>query len=419
MKDKLKKVWDAALKNSKYVFPVIVCAAVAITVVIALRAGGVRNEELNQIGETLVSTDTTQQTSSSEANEDAPLVKNENAEIHNLIASYYSALAYGDEATLNSVCDNVEEMEMLWFLETSKYVEYYPELEIYTKPGFGEGETIAYVCFKVKLTGKDAEYPGCTEHYICTQEDGSLYIKRTAMTAEQEEYKNKVGSMADVLELSNRVKVEFDNLMEEQPELLAYMDDVSEEVRRMVGEELSSKKGDPDAGQQTNPDGDGTENGNGGEGNEGGEGNGIDPNTNIEPNVTEVIYAVASTTVNVRKSDSQKAEKIGRLTGGTKVQVLEEMVNGWTKIQFEKQEGYVMSQYLKVQESALKYTPIGKVKATDNINVRADASTDSSKIGTLVKGDEVDLLAVEGEWCKINYKNQTAYVKSEFVEKVE
>ena len=75
-----------------------------------------------------------------------------------------------------------------------------------------------------------------------------------------------------------------------------------------------------------------------------------------------------------------------------------------------------MSKYLKVQESAVKYTVIGKVKATDNINVRAEASTDSAKMGTLVKGEKADLLAEEGEWCKINYKDQVAYVKAEYVE---
>ena len=193
------------------------------------------------------------------------------------------------------------------------------------------------------------------------------------------------------------------------------MDDVSNDVKRTVGEELGSQKATSDP--------DGTE---GNQGQEGGEGSGeegqagtVDGGQDGDANATEEIYAVASTTVNVRKSDSQKAEKLGRLTGGTKVRVLEQLVNGWTKMLFEKQEGYVMSQYLKVQESAAKYTPIGKVKATDNINVRADASTDSSKIGTLVKGEEVDLLAVEGDWCKINFKNQIAYVKSEFVEQSE
>jgi uncharacterized protein YraI len=220
----------------------------------------------------------------------------------------------------------------------------------------------------------------------------------------------KVSNEADVLELTNRIKVEFDELMESQPDLLGYMNDVSEEVMRMVGIELGNQKGENNT-EETDP------NGETGEGGEGGEGGTDDPSLPTEEQTEEIIYAIASTTVNVRKSDSEKAEKIGRLTGGTKVQVLEQMVNGWTKIVYEKKEGYVMSKYLKVQESAKKFTPIGKVKATDNINVRADASADSSKIGTLVKGDSVDLLAVEGEWCKINFKDQIAYVKAEYVER--
>ena len=119
----------------------------------------------------------------------------------------------------------------------------------------------------------------------------------------------------------------------------------------------------------------------------------------------------------LRKSDSEKAEKVGRVSGGTKIQVLEQLVNGWSKVVYEKSEGYIMSKYLKVQESTAKYTPIGKVKATDNINVRAEASTDSAKMGTLVKGETVDLFAEEGEWCKIGFKDQVAYVKAEYVEK--
>ena len=410
MKEKMKKAWDFAVKNGKYVFPVIVCVAVAITVVIALKAGGVHNDELNQIGETILSSQLETESSSIEDVGDLSLVKNEDQAITDVISMYYKALADGDEEALNTVCDKVEEMDMLWFLETSKYVEYYPVLEIYTKPGYATGETIAYVCFKVKLTGKDAEYPGYKVLYVCTAEDGSLYIKRTNLSNEATDYVHKVSEEADVLELTNRVKVEFEDMMAEQPDLLAYMDDVSAEVRRMVGVELGNQKGESTESTEPEP----TENP---------EGNGENGQTGTEQNVDqqteEVVYAVASTTVNVRKSDSEKAEKLGRVTGGTKVQVLEQLVNGWSKIVFENKEGFIMSKYLKIQESALKYTPIGKVKATDNINVRADASTDSSKICTLVKGDEVELLAVEGEWCKLTFQGQIAYVKSEYVERTE
>ena len=409
MKEKVRQIWEYVVKNGKYIFPVVVCAAVAITVVIALKAGGVHREELNKIGETITTSESQTASSSTEVKEEIALVKNEDPAVLQAVETYYNALAEGDEAALNAICDKVEEMDMLWFLETSKYVEYYPALDVYTKPGYAEGETIAYVCFMVKLTGKETAYPGYMRHYLCTAEDGSLYMKRTNLSNEANEYVLKVSSEADVLELTNRVKVEFDELMESQPDLLGYMNDVSEEVMRMVGIELGNQKGE--GGEGTEPS---TETGEGGEGGGGETG---DPDQPTEPVTTEVVYAIASTTVNVRKSDSEKAEKIGRLTGGTKVEVLEQLVNGWSKIVYEKKEGYVMSKYLKVQESATKFTPIGTVKATDNINVRADASTDSSKIGTLVKGDSVDLLAVEGEWCKINFKNQIAYVKAEYVER--
>ena len=422
MKEKLRSVIDYIVRNGKYIFPVLVCAAVAITVVIALEAGKVRQDELNQIGETISTPEPTAEPSSAENPDEVALVKNESQEILAVIEKYYTALAQGDEEGILSVCDKVEERHMLQWLETSKYIEYYPAMEIYTKPGFEAGDTVAYVYFKIKFTGKDAEYPSFERLYISTADDGTLYIRRTNLANDAAEYVQKISEQADVVELSNRVDVEFKDLMAQQPDLLVYMNDVREEVMRVVGEKL--------ADMRQNEDGQGTEGGQGAEGGENGnqgnppegqdgqqaqdgQGGTASGNGGETP---EPVYATATTTVNVRKSDSEKAEKIGRVTGGTKVQVLEQLVNGWTKIVYEKSEGYIMSKYLKVQESAVKYTVIGKVKATDNINVRAEASTDSAKMGTLVKGEKADLLAEEGEWCKINYKDQVAYVKAEYVE---
>ena len=362
MKEKLRNAWKTAVKNGKYVFPVIVCLAVAITVVVALRAKGVRNEELEKIGETIQTPDPLTESTSDPASDEVALKKNDDPKIEEVILKYYNALADGDEATLNAICDKIDDIYMLWFLETSKYIEYYPFIEIYVKPGYAEGETIAYVYFKAKLTGKDAEYPSLAHHYICTAEDGSLYVKFSTLSAEQEEYKMKVSKQADVLELVNRVKVEFDELMEEQPDLLAYMSDVSGEVKSMVGIEISSQKGDPGQDDPTEPSGEGT-----GESGEGQEGN---PDQRTEADVEEITYAVASTTVNVRKSDSQKAEKLGRLTGGTKVRVLEQLVNGWTKILFEKQEESVLASARTLMLSVAFTLPIGVYFVADSCTFR-------------------------------------------------
>lgn len=415
MKDKLRVLGEKIAKNGKYIFPVIVCVAVAVTVVIALEAGKVRQEELEQIGETISTQETGTEVSTTQNLEEIQLMKNESEEIHAIIEKYYTALAQGDEAAILSVCDKVEERHMLQWLETSKYIEYYPSMDIYVKPGFEAGDTVAYVYFKIKFTGKDAEYPSFERLYISTAEDGSLYIRRANLPNDVTDYVEKISEQADVVELSNRVNVEFKDLMAQEPDLLVYLNDVREEVMRVVGEKLADIRQTEEGNEQGGEDGQNSgEDGNGdGQATEGQGGEQTAQSTETE----EPVYATATTTVNVRKSDSEKAEKIGRVTGGTKVQVLEQLVNGWTKIVYEKSEGYIMSKYLKVQESATKYTVIGTVKATDNINVRAEASTDSAKMGTLVKGEKVDLLAEEGEWCKINYKNQVAYVKAEYVEK--
>lgn len=400
---------DKIIKNGKYIFPVIVLVAVAFTVVIALKAGEVHRDELDQIGESISESTQESESSSSmimESSESGiPLAANEDADIHDLVERYYNAVAEGDEDTLNSVCDKVEEKDMLRYLETAKYIDHYSALDIYTKPGYEEGDVVTYIYFKVVFTGQEAEYPGYQMLYLCAAEDGSKYIKRTSKPTEMNEYVEQISTEADVVELINRVKVEYDNLMAEQPELLTYLKELDEEVNRVVGVELAKHEADGNASQEDpeTPPEDVPEEGGAGEGG--------------DPAVQEPVYAVASTTVNVRASDSEKAEKLGRLGLGEKIQVLEQLVNGWSRVLYEGKDAYIMSQYLDVQESAGQYGSIGTVKALDTINIRAKASVDSSKLGTLALGETADLIADEGEWCKINFNGQVAYVKSEYVEK--
>ena len=127
-------------------------------------------------------------------------------------------------------------------------------------------------------------------------------------------------------------------------------------------------------------------------------------------------YATATTTVNVRSSDSEKADKLGKVSGGSKLQVLEQRVNGWTKVLFEGKEGYIKSEFLQMAESADGAEVIGTVTATTNINVRAAASETADRLGVLAGGDSVELVARENGWCKIKYNGQIGYVKEDYVQ---
>ena len=51
----------------------------------------------------------------------------------------------------------------------------------------------------------------------------------------------------------------------------------------------------------------------------------------------------------------------------------------------------------------------------NQINVRQSANTDSEKLGLLFEGDEIDILSSEGNWYKINYNDQEAYVFSDYI----
>ena len=55
------------------------------------------------------------------------------------------------------------------------------------------------------------------------------------------------------------------------------------------------------------------------------------------------------------------------------------------------------------------------VVSTNQINVRQSANTESEKLGLLFEGDEINILSKEGNWFKINYDNQDAYVFSDYI----
>ncbi len=425
-KDKIRAASLFLVKHSKIAFPVIVVAAVAATVTLALNAGdGIEQ----QIATESVNTEQeASEESSTEvvepADENVPLVVNEDGSIYTLIATYYNAVATGDADTLNNICDEISEKDMLRYQETAKYIQMYPTLEIYTKPGLEEGSTIAYVYYKVLFENKTEELPGYQAHYICTNDQGSLYIKRGENSEEVNQYIKKVSAQDDVVEFNNRITVEYNELMAAQPELLEYLSQLDSQVSTAVGEILAqqaveAEQAENNAGEQS-AEGAGEGQSNAENGEQATEGDTTTENgeqtTEQQPVENVIQYAEATTTVNVRSSDSEQADKLGKVAGGEKVEVLEQRVNGWTKIVFDGKEGYIKSEFLRLAESAAGAEVIGTVTASTNINVRSAASESAERLGVLAGGDSAELIANENDWCKIKYNGQIGYVKAEYVQ---
>lgn len=409
-KDKIKVLVDYIVKHGKILFPVLVIAAVALTVSIALTASNA--DKLAKETAEASTESSTEETAAPETAEEIPMVLNEDSAITTLITSFYNAMALGDEETLNSVCDEISTADMLQYLEKSKYIEMYPALEIYTKPGYEEGSTIAFVYYRVVFSGHEEEVPGYSAYYICTNEQGERYINRGEISEEANEYIGSIMSQDDVVEFNNRVNVEYNNLMSEHPEILTYLSEMDTQVSAAVGTKLANLNADtPQESDGTDAEGEAQNTENGGNAAEGAE-----QAADETPAENVVQYATATTTVNVRSSDSEQADKLGKVSGGTKLQVLEQKVNGWSKVLYEGKEGFIKSEFLQLTESADGAESIGTVTATTNINVRASASEDAERLGVLAGGESVDLLANENGWCKINYNGKIGYVKADYVQ---
>ncbi|MBQ7925065.1 MAG: SH3 domain-containing protein [Lachnospiraceae bacterium] len=410
LKEKLSQIRDFILKHYKLVFPALLILCVAVTVVIALHANSRSDVEDIIKDSTQVATGvegTTEDVGLNSFNTEVPLKQNEVPEIWSLVCTYYNAVALGDIQTIQNVCDQISETELLRFEEMAKYIDSYPTLEVYTKEGPVAGTTMVYVYYKVTFANLDAQFPGYQAHFVCTREDGTLYMKKSENAEEVDEYILAVSTQDDVVELNNKIEVEYNELMQNNPQTLLYLTELDAEVGKAVGERLAQlNASEPTIDPQQPTEGEGT-------------GEESTPTEEVPtPEVPEitVMYAEATANVNVRSSDSEQADKLGRATKGTTLQVLEQGVNGWTKVSFEGKEGYIKSEYLSMLENADGQVVIGKVTATANVNVRSKASTSAERLGVLKGGAKVDLLGTENGWCKIIYDGRVGYVNADYVQ---
>lgn len=59
----------------------------------------------------------------------------------------------------------------------------------------------------------------------------------------------------------------------------------------------------------------------------------------------------------------------------------------------------------------------GNMYTTDILNFRTEPSTEAEMIRHIPKGAKVKVIAEEGEWCNITYKNHTGYVMTQYLSK--
>ena len=120
--------------------------------------------------------------------------------------------------------------------------------------------------------------------------------------------------------------------------------------------------------------------------------------------------------LNVRDGASLSNEKIGYIIKGRKVEIVDELKNGWYKIRYDDSYGYISEKYIELGDKDDKKV-VATGKTMSDLNVRNGSSTSNSKIGQLIKGTKVEVIKeLLNGWYKIKYKGAYGYVSGAYVE---
>ncbi len=410
-KSLLEKVWIIVKKNilvsATLVFVVILLivsiALVGITRVREKKAAQRAYDALSEEEKALLDQDFT-------------VVKDAYDFINRAMTDYLNALADNNQAYLKENMFSISSNELDNVEVKSRYIDHYDNIVCYTQQGYEKESYYVYVTYDIYFKDIDTPVPGII----------GLYYAKDSLEKYRIFKQNNMSSLVlqnfyiaymqqDVQDIYNQISLKYNETLESDEELndfmLSYQDIMNSD---MVA--LNEERERINAEQAQDDD-----------------------TVNQGP-VRERVKA--TTSVNVRSSDSETAERLGTVSEGAILTRIEAKLNGWSKVEYEGKEAYIKSEYLQVVDSdgnavednntdnnqtannTTNTTTTNNddgekkyVSAIDNVNIRSEADIDAERVGFAYNGDKLEFVEkLSNGWTKIKYNGKDAYVKSDYVQ---
>ncbi len=336
--------------------------------------------------------------------------------VNTLLENYCSAKAAGDAEAMAALSSSMTEEEKIVVQVTAQYYDGFQNYVVYTKPGPIPNSYLAIVGYDIKFKDVDTLAPALTSVYVCTNESGALYVNKE-MDQETDAYFKALAVQDDVVELLKEVQTKYDDAVASDTALATMTSGLQEKINQEVKTEMAARAAAAQPVEEAP----------------------------VEEEVPSVITVKAIDKVNIRKSASTESDALGKAEIGDTFTQMETLENGWSKIDYNGTEAYIKTEFLEVVEgapttegettegetaagettegeggtdtsSATTATTSGKVTVKETVNIRESASETGNRLGVAYRGEQFDLIEKSGDWCKITYKGQTAYVKADFVE---
>ena len=411
-----KDIYAILGDNKKYLMPAILIIAVAATVVIAMNA----NQRAQEVAQSTVATS---EVSTYEV-PDATMEENAYPDVNALVDTYYTAMAEGDSETIKSIYKGLDETEALKAVAAADYIEDFENIVVYTKPGPLTGSYVAYVYNEVKLYEYEKAIPGLETMYICTDEDGNLYINGDIADANEIEYIKNVNVQADVIDLNNKVASSYNEMVNSDEALAELLTKMRSGIQVSVGEALASSEASSSTADDAEASDESSE-------------EASEEVQETETETTTVRTIKATDVINIRKSDSETADVLAKTSKGQEFKELEALANGWSKIEYNGGVAYVKTEFFEVvseetvaadnteteteteETTSTKDTSAktGKMTVKESVRLRKSESTEADILAMIYSGSTVNVVEQYANgWAKVEYNGNTGYIKSEFLE---
>lgn len=143
---------------------------------------------------------------------------------------------------------------------------------------------------------------------------------------------------------------------------------------------------------------------------------------NLDTAKAGTYRVTANGSLNVRSGPSTSYSIVGSISGGTNVEVLG-IYSGWAAIEYNGAACWLSMDYLALVDLAPKVdgylidtTFAGEYEVNNSfLNVRPLPTTAYAKVGTLYKGDVIDVLGTYNGWAAFKYNNDDCWVSIDYL----
>ncbi|MBQ8305626.1 MAG: SH3 domain-containing protein [Blautia sp.] len=235
-----------------------------------------------------------------------PLVEAD-ADVKELIESYYKALGDKDIDALKEIEINLSAADEAKVTNAKDYIDRYEVENVYSKEGLEDTSYVVYACFNYICKGISTPVPALSQFYVVTDADGALKIDGGAAgNASISSYTENLKKDADVQALTTKVRNENEKAQETDPELAEFLKNLGEEDTTATASASDTAE---------------------------------------KPAEEEGETLTVNTDANVRAAADGDSEIIGGYSEGTKVKKTGQE-GQWVQIDYEGQTGYIYQDLL-------------------------------------------------------------------------